>query len=576
MYRTHSHLHKRQSGIYSYRITVPPNLRETIGKREIHVSLHTKDYSKAVERIKVVSLQVERQLIQAKRQIGLAMAEVTLVELEDLAEKWLRKLLDKSAEWITTGEARTPEDVASEIRCMEVVKGDLERALKANNPGAIIPFVRDTLEAEGLNINKDSKEFRMAAHSFTRTYIQYLGIRIAHLNGEWPELPNYHRITPRSPTTTVPLAAKTTSQSLTMKALCDQYLASPDMRHIKPATVKSYKTTFSLLLQILGESTPIATINRETCRNARDLISQLPANYSKLYPGKSIRDIVAIAKEQELPTMTERNANKYIINLAALFNWAEKEEYLSKNPAVELTLKISSLAKEAKNPFTLEQLQHIFNAPLYTGCINDDNGYNKPGPNRPRRGRFWVPLISLYSAMRLNEICQLLIEDIQQEDGVDFISVKEDLKKGKQLKTKASNRKIPIHPMLKQLGFMQYVDQMRQQKEVRLFPELKKSGDRTYSHEASKWFSRFLINAGVKTDKTSYHSFRHTFRDAMRQAELSPGIVAALGGWDDKEGVSSTYGQGYKMSKLYEAMEKIQHEDLDLSHLYIDPKQENL
>lgn len=36
-----------------------------------------------------------------------------------------------------------------------------------------------------------------------------------------------------------------------------------------------------------------------------------------------------------------------------------------------------------------------------------------PGDQFPRRHRFWLPLIALWSGMRIEEICQLYVEDIK-------------------------------------------------------------------------------------------------------------------------------------------------------------------
>lgn len=101
-----------------------------------------------------------------------------------------------------------------------------------------------------------------------------------------------------------------------------------------------------------------------------------------------------------------------------------------------------------------------------------------PGPARPRRGRFWVPLIALFSGMRMNEICQLHAADIHRLDGVDCFFVTEgpsDSDNGKRLKTAASERLIPIHPALIEMGFMTFVTERRATGAVRLFSELQKS-----------------------------------------------------------------------------------------------------
>jgi integrase len=45
--------------------------------------------------------------------------------------------------------------------------------------------------------------------------------------------------------------------------------------------------------------------------------------------------------------------------------------------------------------------------------------------------------------------------------------------------------------------------------------------------------------------RTSFHSFRHTYRDALREADISAERVKALGGWANTE-TQEDYGKGLK------------------------------
>ena len=77
-----------------------------------------------------------------------------------------------------------------------------------------------------------------------------------------------------------------------------------------------------------------------------------------------------------------------------------------------------------------------------------------------------------------------------------------------------------------------------------------------------------LKEVGAKTKTTSFHSFRHTWRDALRDTGVSRERVHALGGWAGDGGVADAYGSGFKASTLYEEIVKLEYADLDLTHLY--------
>jgi integrase len=55
--------------------------------------------------------------------------------------------------------------------------------------------------------------------------------------------------------------------------------------------------------------------------------------------------------------------------------------------------------------------------------VDDESRYARQGAAKPRRSRFWIPLIALFSGMRLNEICQMDTADVQEIEGTLCFSV---------------------------------------------------------------------------------------------------------------------------------------------------------
>lgn len=188
-------------------------------------------------------------------------------------------------------------------------------------------------------------------------------------------------------------------------------------------------------------------------------------------------------------------------------------------------------------------------------------------------------MLALYTGARLNELCQLLVNDIKFDGDVAFFSINDD--GDKKLKTSAAVRIVPIHSELVKMGFMDYVKEMREKKSVRLFPELKKekkSG--RYSNGFSKTFRNLLqtVNQQFSNEndkfvkgKHCFHSFRHNFRDCLRENECNQEAVRAIQGWGgDPTDLSNYYGKGFSVSKLSEILEsKLVYRGLDLSCFYL-------
>jgi integrase len=264
------------------------------------------------------------------------------------------------------------------------------------------------------------------------------------------------------------------------------------------------------------------------------------------------------------------------IEMSSFLNWAVNEELLDRNPVRGLRLVDDVAKRDKRHPFSAEQLRKIFHAPLYTGCVDGERGYALEGDQRPRNARFWVPLIGLHTGMRLNEICQLDVADIRQIDGVHCIVVTDHSEVGstdKQLKTKSSERIIPIHRNLVECGFLAYVELVRRGGVCKLFGEIDAGAKGIRAIAFSKWFTQFLRRCGANKERTCFHSFRHNFRDELRAANVNHDISMRLGGWASigpgHGGASENYGHGHRIQTLHDAINMLQFSDVELSHLKV-------
>ncbi|MDP3174907.1 MAG: tyrosine-type recombinase/integrase [Phenylobacterium sp.] len=339
-----------------------------------------------------------------------------------------------------------------------------------------------------------------------------------------------------------------------------------------------YNHTIPIVGEVLGMDTPLRSIDREACRRLMDMLRWLPTNSKKRFPKMTAIQASEMAKAKKLTsTLGYAAINSYLKCLSALMNFAVNEGYIDRNPAKGLRVVDPRHRRDRRLPFSNDQLRAIFHAPLYRGCVDDEYGYADIGSARPRRARFWVPLIALFSGMRMNEICQLDVADIRRVDGVDCFLITSRSTGGgddKKVKTSTSERFVPIHPRLTEIGFIDFVDERRRSGSMKLFPELPLSTTGYYSDPFSKWFRRFIHKAKATRPKTCFHSFRHCFRDALREARIDHDVALALGGWASASGkdgsdVAAAYGRGYRIATLADAIAKVSYPGLDLAHLSI-------
>jgi integrase len=146
----------------------------------------------------------------------------------------------------------------------------------------------------------------------------------------------------------------------------------------------------------------------------------------------TLEQAAAAAKERGWPPLHHKTATNYLNNLSALFNWAVEEGHVEKNPARALNVAAPSGSGKSRLPFSAEQLNRIFHAPLYIAGEDDIE---------ERKGRFWVRVLSLWTGMRLNECVQLRTDDVAVLDGVDVILIRTDDEGDKRLKTESLPRR---------------------------------------------------------------------------------------------------------------------------------------
>jgi integrase len=316
--------------------------------------------------------------------------------------------------------------------------------------------------------------------------------------------------------------------------------------------VKTYNENRRVLdwfIEWVGGQKPIKSVSLEDVRDFRDAIQKLPANFTKAkkYAGQSIKQIVA-SIDGETP-LAPKTQQKYFFNLKGFLSWCVDEGYLTTHPAAQLKIAVKINEKEARFPFSSDQLITLFNSPQYRGHLSHANR-SMPGAMVVRDGKFWIPLVGLFSGMRLGEIVQLLVTDIRQDGVTDYFNVARGEGEDKQLKTASSMRVVPIHPQLIKLGFLELVETRRKQSpKGRIFEDVKPGADGYYSHNFSKYFSGYLKQIGTKTAKTSFHSFRHNFTDALRTAHVQDSRTKALLGHADNS-VTAGYGSKYTAADL--------------------------
>jgi integrase len=262
------------------------------------------------------------------------------------------------------------------------------------------------------------------------------------------------------------------------------------------------------------------------------------------------------------------NTKKQLVVIKVLLNYAVSNAFIATNPATGVTINVEQKEKP-RVAFDAVALNAIFASPVYSNGLRPKAGAGEAA--------YWLPLLALFTGARLEELGQLHPSDVMEETYYDaegnvanawVIRIKHSEKDGQGVKSVASNRRIPIHAKLIDLGFLTFALQAKQGERARIFGQLMPDKFGTETAQWSKWFGRYLRKVcKVLDERMTFHSFRHSFKDYCRLAEIEEDVHDRLTGHTNGS-VASSYGSDrYPLRPLLNAMKKYQVAGLDFSWL---------
>lgn len=573
----HPRLYRRGARYY-HRAAIPLDIQDSYPKAEETFSLKTSDYQEALRLVRKAAVEVDRKFDKHRRWVS-AQAKpldyLTDEQIERLASLYHASILDEDEDIRTEGifeeepgEPGTDWERWDFDEYAEEVDDSLAHTRRLYARGKADAFFKDeaadllSWDNVELSLSADSPSWRTLVRAIQAAYIRAGKDQQARNEGEVVPTPT---VSSQAFQTTVPEAE--TRSGILLSTVVEEWIAEKSPGWSRKTT-NDHRATIDKFITVAGDK-PLAAYAKADGRAFKSTLMKLPSNWTKQkeLKGLSVDRAAERANELGMAPMSAKNVNKLIGYAAAFWNWATKHyDECPPNPLNGLKVTIKKSAREERDPFTLRELQAIFQAPVFTGCKSLHH-WRQPGSLVPKNsGMYWAPLIGLFTGARMQEILQLYVSDVRNTGGIDIININVD-GDDKKLKNTGSRRQTPVHPELKRLGFLEHVQKMRQQGNQRLFPDMPMGSDGYYSSVYSKRFISLLVNLKVKREQNAFHSLRHNFEDACRNSGISKEIMSALQGHSES-GMSGRYGAGYSLEVLNEAMYQLEYKGLDLSHLH--------
>lgn len=465
-------------------------------------------------------------------------------QLQDFARRYFDRLLAESKRMQLARKFKRGE-LEHFITHLAEIEDRLKDWKERNQLGQVSEQIADVMAHEGINLPTGSHDHLDLSQQCLKALIEvnqrsldhYSGFKRSNTSANQSELQSIFQPQPA-------IAAENSIGKLS-SLFCKR--RAPAWRE---RTFEKYQANLALCSSIIGNDIPVLEIDKAKIRKLRDVLSNLPANWSKTYPEVSPIELSSSVHSVDIRILNPASVNAYLGALSSFFSWCVEEGYVGTNPVSGIRATEQIHQDEKRDPFTIEQLQILFDSPIYKGCQSDSN-WKREGNTHIRDSRFWLPLTGLYSGMRLGELLALKRQDFIEENGIGYFKIRK-------AKSISGVRKVPIHPELIKCGIIKHISSIAEDENIF-------SG---FTQKAySKFFKRFQLSVRLDNPKLVFHSFRHTFTDALRAARIEEPIAKALLGHSDGS-VTGSYGAGYPIEILNDALSGVEFRGLKICHVY--------
>lgn len=500
------------------RLTVPLQVQRFLGgRKEVWKSLRTAD--KELAQVRASTWQAAgRQLFHTLKRYG---DRMTKADIEHLVQRWLDTALDEaeaSRPTVVTDQWRRDRDEG-----LSVHNDSLMESMLSFRYDRMTEDADDLLKSAGLPaMDHQSQAFKHLCRRLLEAHLEYTRLQQERLDGGYQPFHRHSFHPTQSATTPLP-PTKMFSEVVKL-----YYEENPPRSARSGFQVQSELKRFT---ETIGGDCPIGQITKDHCRTYKE----------------------SLLKARGLSLVT---ASKWLGIVSTIFRWAIRQGFVHdafKNPVDGLAPNAKRAKAESKShrDYTDEELLTVFGSTHFL----------KQREARP--DYYWMVLICLFTGCRREEAAQLYLDDIQVQDGIHFFNFTDE-GEDQGLKCDDSRRKVPIHSALLSLGFMEYMQAMRQSNAVRLFPRFKK-GKSTYADAAGKWYSRLLRKRLGLTDKTLVlHGLRSTVITRLSNVGVAEKIHRMLTGHasDDVHGKVYDRRERVPMKLLQEGLEKLRYDEL--------------
>lgn len=308
--------------------------------------------------------------------------------------------------------------------------------------------------------------------------------------------------------------------------------------------------------ELLCGTVDLAEIDTDMIKRFRSQVAQLPFRPGKELKKLSLTDQIAFAHKESLPTLSPPTVGKHITGIRAVMSEAVEAKWIANNPASGVTVDGAKWEGTERDHFSDDDMRLIYTSPLLTDADTCSDTM------------FWILFLAPFHGSRPGEHCKLKTHEIVSDGGEWLIRIRADRRRRsldpdapvtrpRKQKTKSSIRDIPVHWILIEAGFLDFVEVQKNRGSEWLFDDLEadKYGDR-YKY-LSREINDALRRLGIADPDKSFYSTRHSMKREGRRRGISSFNLNRMSG-NATGNVGDRYGQGTPADVLKDDIDRLE------------------
>lgn len=555
-------------GWYYFRRAVPPALVGVMGCREVKKSLKTDSYVSAVKLARLMAAEVEVQFTEAK-----ILKKLDKPTVQRMIGKYYKACLEGS-EKLRTGDvndvcgfppgffsdhAERLAEMTATVEGAEFVAKSEEliashiKVLLATGRFEEFPGLTDAanalLAAEGLEIDRGGKDYGLLLRELAKVQGTVARVEAERFRGDYgSEIEDRAERLYSVPQPVGGSVPKEDAGPLLSEVMARFLAQRTKEGKQRTGTAKKYHEDLGLFVELRGDR-PVNQYTHPELLQFRDQLERLPANMrrSGRYRKWSMAELLAM-EIPEAHRLDIRTVNNRMSRVAAVFAYAYQLNLIPREigQGLQFRLSVDQRAERKREPFTPEDLRLLFFEALPF--------------DRRRPHDAWLPLLGLFTGCREGELCQLKTDDVREVDEVwcfDILTQPQE-GDGRLVKGRSSQRLVPLHPALIEVGFLEFVARVRLSGKKDLFA--------VDPHYYSQRFTKIKSKV-IQSNKKVFHSFRHTLDNTLKQADVPKDKRDSITGHAPVTIVEGMYTQPFNPRLKLDALIKVGSFGLDVKGL---------